>query len=171
MENRVVVLIGLAIMVSIALLGINILMVWLYIRSNGRSIRLTAAVQQLQRDLINQAEEFRAQLASQAREYDLKLEKEVQAWIDQRQRHWVTARHLLVARQWIRQLLAALKAASLAIPVPDNVDEVHVADESIYRGELERAAEYHLDDLIEEARRDIEATGPVDAVTTETGAP
>jgi uncharacterized membrane-anchored protein YhcB (DUF1043 family) len=167
-QQRMWVLIATAVVISVALLCINGVMVWLYVRSISRSVSLTAAVQQLQRDLVRQAEEFREHLAQQAREYDLKLAAEVEKWLDQRQRHWVTARTLMVARQWIRQLIAELKAAGLTVPVPDAADEVHVADESIHRAEIDRANEHRLDDLIEEALQDY---GAIPDETMETGAP
>jgi transcriptional regulator of aromatic amino acid metabolism len=168
MEDRMWILIVTATIISSALLLLNGLMVWLYIRSNGRSITLTAAVRQLQRDIVRQAEEFRERMDHQAKEYDLKLAAEVEKWLDQRQRHWVTARTLMVARGWIRQLLDAMRAAGLTIPVPADADEIHVADESIHRAEIERAKEHQLDDLIELARKDYADS---DAVTTDTGAP
>lgn len=170
-EGRMWFLIITATIISATLLVVNGLIVWLYIQSNSRSIQLTAAVRQLQRDLARQALDFQEQLAHQAREYDLKLASEVEKWLDQRQRHWVTARSLIVARQWILKMFDVLKAAGLPIPVPDNADEIYVTDESIHRAEIERANEHELDDLIALARQEMEAVGPVDSPTTDTGAP
>lgn len=160
-QQRMWALVATATVISIALFCITGVMIWLYVRSISRMTQLTAAVRQLQRDIVKQAEEFRERMDHQAKEYDLKLAAEVEKWLDQRQRHWVTARSLMVARSWIRQMMDALKANSVPIPVPDNADEVYVTDESVYRAEMDRAAEYRLDDLIEEAKKDYEHDAPV----------
>lgn len=129
-----------------------------------RNGRMSARLGELARDIADQAQRHRDELAKMADQFKLQLDqaqresgKDIATirseWANVRQRWQLTASQFLIAKEWIRLLLVALVDAGIKIPIPPNIEEMNTgrADESAHFAELDIIAEERLDTLIEQA--------------------
>jgi hypothetical protein len=143
------------VLILVLIIGLLIL-VW----NNGQ---LRARLDALERALEKQADQFMIQLGQVEREATLKIAAMRNEWADTRQRWTLTGSHLSTAKNWIRMLVATLRQHNIAVPIPDNIEEIPRQDETVHFPEIEAAAEYRLDDLIAEVAEanKLEDRGPL----------
>lgn len=161
-------LLTLTIWILIFILVVGLLVVvWrngqLNARIDGLAREMAHQAQDFTQALERQADQFTIQLGQVTRESTLKIAAMRNEWVDVRQRWTVTANQFLLAKEWIRMLVAELRRNNMAVPVPPNVEEIPRGDESVHFPEMEAAAEYRLDDLIAEvtAENDLEGMEPL----------
>ena len=137
-------LIGIAVFVFVALVVIVAILSYMV---GG----LKVSVAEWERTVDAMKREFTEHMTTAQQINDEKLAKVRMEWVNTRQRWLGTAMQLLTAKTWIQMLIAALRESNICIPIPPNIEEIPIRDESIHFDEIERMAEYRLDKLIKEA--------------------
>lgn len=145
------------------LIVLLMLMLWrngrLSARLDGLAEMMKHQAQDFKEALERQADDFQKQLISTRRLSIAEIAKMRNEWVDVRQRWTNTANQFLIAKEWIRMLVAELRRNNLAVPIPPNVEELPIdrrPDESVHFPELDESREYRLDDLIAEVAKENE---------------
>lgn len=137
-------LIGIAVLVFVALVVIVAILSYMV---GG----LKVSVADWERIVDAMKREFEAAMVAAQRTNDEKLARVRAENINTRQRWLLTGMQLLTAKNWIQLMIPVMREAQLCIPIPPNIEEIPMRDESIHYEEIERMMEYRLDDLIKEA--------------------